>query len=167
MVCAAGARVAPKGTAANSQLTTQLTRQPTPATKQCNVCKETKDAAEFSKNKATKDGMQHPCKVCASVYGQLLHRKNTKRNTLAGPPDRTGTKKCSACGETKQKTEYSVDIHQKSGLRNRCKLCGSTSTARWTKDNPAKRNATFARRRARKLKGDTKLGRQTQDLMVL
>jgi hypothetical protein len=127
-------------------------RQPTPATKQCNVCKETKDAAEFSKNKATKDGMQHPCKVCASVSGQLLHRKNTKRNTLAGPPDYTGTKKCSTCGETKQKTEYSIDIHQKSGLRNRCKLCGSTSTARWTKDNPAKRNATFARRRARKLK---------------
>ena len=125
---------------------------PIPSTKRCSTCKETKDAAEFYKKKASKDGLQSVCRGCSSVGDKLFKRKNTKRNTLAGPPDRTGTKKCTACGETKQKTEFSVAASRKDGLNDSCKTCSSASTSQWQKDNPAKTNANSARRRARKLK---------------
>jgi hypothetical protein len=129
---------------------------PTPVTKQCAACKETKDAAEFNKCKATKDSLRHTCRACDRECTRLNQHKHIKRNTLAGPPDRTGTQKCTACGETKQKTEFSVDIHRKSGLRNNCIICNRAMSSRWTKDNPARQNANKARRRARKLKATPK-----------
>ena len=126
--------------------------QPTPATKECSVCKETKDAAEFNKRKASPDGLMNKCKVCDKACTMLTRRKNTKRNTLAGTPDRTGTKKCPACGETKQKTEFFADVSTTDGLLCHCRDCSNIRNQQWAKDNPAKRNAINARRRAGKLK---------------
>jgi hypothetical protein len=125
---------------------------PTPVTKRCSRCKETKDAAEFSKEKCKRDGLQSECKVCSHENDQLRHRKNTKRNTLAGPPDRTGTKKCFACGATKERNEFGVSASKKDGLSATCKPCVSTRSLQWKRDNPAKCNAMSARRKARKLK---------------
>lgn len=36
--------------------------------KECARCKISKDFSEFSKKKTTKDGFQHVCKLCHSVY---------------------------------------------------------------------------------------------------
>jgi formate-dependent nitrite reductase cytochrome c552 subunit len=52
----------------------------------------------------------------------------------------------------KQKTEFSVKLNCTEGLRTICKDCSNTASSQWKKDNPAKINATSARRRARKLK---------------
>jgi hypothetical protein len=125
---------------------------PTPATKKCRTCKETKDTGEFSKRKASKDGLRYTCRGCAAAYYVLFQRKNTRRNTLAGPPDRTGTKKCPDCGETKHKTEFSNDACSLDGLQGKCKPCNNVRSSQWAKDNPAKHCAKTARRKARKLK---------------
>jgi hypothetical protein len=125
---------------------------PAPATKQCSKCKQTKDAAEFGKREDSKDRLRYQCKACESISDKLQQRKNTKRNTLAGPPDRTGVKRCFACGETKQKTEFHVRRASPGGLQDICKDCLNARNQQWAKDNPAKINAKCARRRARKLK---------------
>ena len=125
---------------------------PTPATKKCSTCKETKVAGEFSKDKSKNDGLTNKCKACVAAYDTLFRCKNTRRNTLAGPPDRTGTKKCPTCGETKQKTEFNVALTTKGGLYCLCKTCSNVVCLQWAKDNPAKANANSARRKARKLK---------------
>jgi hypothetical protein len=125
---------------------------PTPATKECSTCKVTKDAGEFSKSGSTNDGLFNTCKVCARERNVLHQRKNTRRNTLAGPPDRIGTKKCNVCGETKEKTAFAVQVSKKDGLQGTCKPCHNTRRLQWAKDYPAKQNDHHARRRARKLK---------------
>ena len=79
---------------------------PIPVTKQCNKCKETKVSSEFGKDRGSVDGLYHKCKGCGNAIGKLNRAMQTRRNTLTGPPDRTGTKKCNDCGETKQKTEW-------------------------------------------------------------
>ena len=129
---------------------------PTPATKRCYKCKETKVSAEFDKNVSSKDGHTHDCKSCAQEKARRIRIKLTKRNTLAGPPDRTGTKKCPDCGETKQKTEFHITRSFTDGLAGRCKPCGSVRALQWAKDNPAKVNANSARRKAGKLKATPK-----------
>ena len=121
-------------------------------TKRCTKCKETKVAAEFNKRKASKDGLQSKCRGCARVYDKLLERKYSKRNGLAGLPDRTGVKRCFACGETKEKTEFGVSVSRKDGLSPMCKPCDCARSLQWQKNNPAYHCANNARRRARKLK---------------
>jgi hypothetical protein len=125
---------------------------PTPATKQCNKCKENKVAAEFSKVRANPDGLNNTCKRCDSERATAYTRENSKRNRLAGPPDRTGTKKCGICGETKQKTEFHLTVGTKGGLASACKPCQCARSLQWVKDNPARDNARNARKRAGKLK---------------
>ena len=121
-------------------------------TKRCSKCKETKDTGEFTKHKGTKDGLRYQCKVCSRECNLAGRHKYTRRNTLAGPPDRTGTKKCYDCGETKHKTEFSVSASKKDGLQGSCKPCDRVLSSQWAKDNPAKHCAKTARRKARKLK---------------
>ena len=129
---------------------------PPPATKQCTKCEVTKISAEFSKRKVSPDGLHNRCKRCDSVDNIDNRRKYTRRNMLAGPPDRTGTKKCQDCGETKQKTEFSASSDCLDGLQKRCKPCSSTRARQWRKDNPARNLANKARRRARKLRATPK-----------
>ena len=125
-------------------------------TKRCCKCKETKDKAAFNKDKYTKDGIQYKCKSCNLVSCRRARRKYIRRNTLAGAPDRTGTKKCTCCGETKQRTEFTVNAGRLDGLQCSCKICHYSTNQQWKKDNPAKVNAGCAHRRAMKLKATPK-----------
>lgn len=129
---------------------------PTPVTKRCSTCKETKVAAEFSKDKGKRDGLQSCCVSCKREQKVILERKYSKRNGLAGLPDRTGVKRCFACGATKERTEFGVAVSRKDGLSPTCKPCDNTRALQWQRDNPAKHNANSSRRRARKLKATPK-----------
>ena len=42
----------------------------------CPRCKEEKPLSEFYKNKRNKDGLQHACKVCKSVYDSKYYKEN-------------------------------------------------------------------------------------------
>lgn len=125
-------------------------------TKVCGKCKETKDRREFYKDKMAKDGLAWQCKSCSNARTTAHHRKNTRHNTLVGPPDRNGTKRCPDCGETKQKTEFTVSKCNIGGLSCYCRSCTRRSNNQWKKDNPARHRAHSARRRARKLKATPK-----------
>ena len=50
--------------------------------KKCNRCTEKKALFEFSKNKASKDGLQHRCRTCDILY-QKERRSNNKEAALA------------------------------------------------------------------------------------
>lgn len=50
-------------------------------TKQCNNCKEFKPLFDFSKNKASKDGLQYRCRVCDKTY-QTKRREENKEAVL-------------------------------------------------------------------------------------
>ncbi len=125
-------------------------------TKVCTVCKEAKDTSEFNKRSLSKDGLHKYCRPCHIQNQRHAQAKNTRRNTLVGPPDRNGTKRCPDCGETKQKTEFNVRRASKGGLSFLCKPCDNARSAQWKRDNLAKNNAINARRRARKLKATPK-----------
>jgi len=125
-------------------------------TKRCSKCKETKDRQEFCNDRHTKDGLYPSCKSCHYQTRRRWEAKNTRHNTLVGPPDRSGTRRCFACGETKQKPEFHVHRCSAGGLNAMCKPCRCVRSLQWKKDNPAKHNANAARRRARKLKATPK-----------
>lgn len=44
--------------------------------KRCTRCKVEKELSEFSKNKKSKDGLQHICKSCAAIEHKEWHEKN-------------------------------------------------------------------------------------------
>lgn len=48
-------------------------------TRQCKKCKENKDASEFHKHKASKDGINTRCKVCVNISNNLYKSKNKKK----------------------------------------------------------------------------------------
>lgn len=50
-------------------------------TKQCNMCGEHKALFEFSKNKASKDGLQYKCRACDLTY-QTKRRSENKEAVL-------------------------------------------------------------------------------------
>lgn len=42
----------------------------------CSICKETKSYEDFSKDRRTKDGLQHRCKACFSEYKRKYRAEN-------------------------------------------------------------------------------------------
>lgn len=44
--------------------------------KQCNVCKQLKSELEFSKDKATKNGLSRKCKSCCSKYNKKYEEEH-------------------------------------------------------------------------------------------
>jgi 5-methylcytosine-specific restriction endonuclease McrA len=51
----------------------------TPPHKQCCVCKETKPAEQFHKNRALKDGLNGSCKICIAERSKRNYRKHQER----------------------------------------------------------------------------------------
>ena len=47
--------------------------------KQCNTCNKSKELTEFSKNKATKDGLQRKCKSCDKDNTKQWHLNNADK----------------------------------------------------------------------------------------
>ena len=48
-------------------------------TKTCTKCKQDKELTEFSRKKASKDGLQGPCKICAKLYVKAWYNANSDR----------------------------------------------------------------------------------------
>lgn len=52
--------------------------------KRCTACGIDKQAEDFSRNRASKDGLQHKCKACTAAYGKQY------RDTAVGKEKRRG-----------------------------------------------------------------------------
>ena len=50
--------------------------------KVCSNCKENKPFSEFSKNKASSDGLQYKCRPCDLIYQTKRTRKPSKKFRL-------------------------------------------------------------------------------------
>jgi 5-methylcytosine-specific restriction endonuclease McrA len=48
--------------------------------KVCSTCKESKDISQYSQDKRSKDGLQHKCKGCRSLYHQARRDFDNQRN---------------------------------------------------------------------------------------
>lgn len=52
--------------------------------KKCNHCKQSKHLFEFSKNNASKDGLQYKCRVCDIAYQEKRRKNNKEKNKEYG-----------------------------------------------------------------------------------
>lgn len=82
--------------------------------KLCNICKETKEAKDFHKRKASLDGLAHRCKACQSIYDK---------------------KRANAPHRVQMRKEYAVSA---SG-----KIAASRAKKRWAEKNAVKRAANI------------------------
>lgn len=64
-----------------------------PAEKLCPACGQTKPAAHFWRNKATRDGLQNQCKICLNAMNVEARRRKAAR---VPTPEQTGTVVASA-----------------------------------------------------------------------
>ena len=122
--------------------------------KTCNKCNIEKDASEFNKKTASKDGLQYHCKECASSYkkkykkspkGKSNQRKtNLKRNYGITPEQydeilKSQDYKCAICRYDKPggRGRFHVDHDHETG-QVRGLLCHSCNTSLGGfKDNPS------------------------------
>jgi hypothetical protein len=84
--------------------------------KRCSKCHEVKPIAEYYKDKSSKSGYQHKCKVCSNIARKRRNQKYLKPKELV--PE--GFKKCSKCQEVLDTAKFNK-VHGKP--RSRCKEC--------------------------------------------
>lgn len=112
-----------------------------PTSRRCTKCGVDKPLPEFSKAPRGKYGHKSSCKSCDSERA----RANAKSRRL--PEGEVGrrleerrgdTKKCTKCGETKPRAEYSKAYQGVHGpvLRPSCKACQAARARQWFADNP-------------------------------
>lgn len=90
-----------------------------PETKQCVTCKETKDAAEFPKNKRTNDGLASHCKDCNSERNQKWKKENPDK-AKAHDHKRRALKADAPGNATAADIDARFEYHG-----NKCIYCGS------------------------------------------
>jgi hypothetical protein len=82
--------------------------------KVCSKCKTEKNTDEFSRSRATKDGLRHWCKACVKDNAGKVRAQIVV-------PD---TKVCRRCGKEKSYREFTSDRSgHYDGLSSRCKQC--------------------------------------------
>lgn len=87
-------------------------------TKRCPGCGETKPVDLFHRHRRYPDGRQYYCKDCQ----RLAHRRTALKNAGRGVRG-DGEKRCSVCGEMRQRTDFGVDRSRKDGRSYYCKEC--------------------------------------------
>lgn len=92
--------------------------------KSCSKCKIIKETKLFSSNKSRKDGLSSLCKACDSQKCSVYYEKHREE-------------------KLEYFSKYRKNNIQKEVLR----------VSKWSKENPAKRNAKEAKRRAKKFRG--------------
>ncbi len=83
--------------------------------KKCSKCKTKKPAAEFHKDKKTRDGLGYYCKQCVGATNRFYRNMQKQRQT----------KRCSKCGIKKPIEDFSKSKSGSDGLRSDCKKCHS------------------------------------------
>ena len=91
--------------------------------KRCSKCGKLKDESEFPKDRTRKDGLHQRCKACKNEYSR--QRYQSKQESPEGNAENSDLKRCSGCGELKNRSEYSKDRTKKDGLYHLCKVCRS------------------------------------------
>jgi len=84
--------------------------------KVCITCNETKELAEFHKNKANKDGLKGQCKECAKEYGAKRYAKPEVKQAIAERNARPERKKAKA--EYNAKRNARPEIKEATAKRN-------------------------------------------------
>lgn len=96
--------------------------------KRCSACGETKDRAEFSKDRRQTDGLRCQCKTCSRKYYNDA-RDRRKYQVKAIPKE----KLCPSCGELKPAEQYWRDRSTGTGLMSSCKTCKGSRNAHYKK----------------------------------
>jgi len=91
--------------------------------KRCSKCGKLKDESAFPKDRTRKDGLHQRCKACKNEYSR--QRYKSTQESPAGKVGNSDLKRCSGCGELKERSEYSKDQTKKDGLYHLCKECRS------------------------------------------
>lgn len=103
--------------------------------KRCRDCGETKPAAEFSRFKASKDGLAFYCKPCFALRNAASYRKRQEKlgkqvrayRRRSDVPE--GMKYCPRCKEVKSVGEFGSNRSQKSALAPYCRSCHNVAMA--------------------------------------
>lgn len=109
----------------------------------CKKCGLTKPLTEFSKAPRGLYGVKANCKVCdATRYAAnpFPSRALPPEELAARLAERRGTtKRCHQCGETKDRTEFSLsrgaDGTRTGVVRSNCKKCAAAAARKWSADN--------------------------------
>lgn len=138
--------------------------------KVCKKCGIEKPIAQFSINRAARDGRINNCKPCEvkrvaewtktnPLKVKAWADRNIKNNRRASLPVHT-TKQCSKCGKTKLLNEFGANSRSKDYVRSYCKVCAvdhmmakygkdpetyRAKSAAWRKKNPGRYREYMAR----------------------
>ncbi|MUN37674.1 hypothetical protein GNZ18_13800 [Actinomadura sp. NEAU-AAG5] len=97
--------------------------------KKCRDCGRLKAAAEFSKRRASPDGLALYCKECFALRGAASYRKRQAREGKAVRPFRRhsavppGMKYCPRCEKVQPVDAFGKNRAEASGLTNYCRPC--------------------------------------------
>src|SRR5205823_5650112 len=131
----------------------------------CTKCRQYKDLTEFSKNKTTKDGLQHYCKECKAKYKypkKLKEYYNKHKTVILAQ-----TKIRQEITNRDQYLTYQKEYHQKNYDENKEQILDywrqhykknknkiKARCDRWRRNNLKKVSVISQQYRARKLKAD-------------
>jgi len=95
-----------------------------PLTKQCSICKKTKEASCFHKYLRAKDGLKSWCKPCVSEHDKKRHRKR-KKNRLEETDLPEGYKRCAneCCNQVLPISHFQSTVNRRTKLTTKCKKC--------------------------------------------
>lgn len=93
----------------------------TTGTKVCSKCRQEKPKGSFYKSPLRRDGLDSRCKSCVIDDNREKRRANKLKH--ASGVDASGTKACSACKETKPKSEFGKNASTRDGLAYCCNQC--------------------------------------------
>lgn len=107
--------------------------------KTCSKCHTSKEAVEFGKNRAMKDGLNHYCRPCAresskQVRAQRLERTNEQIESDQLRLRPNSMKKCPKCQDEKALEEFNADLSQADALQTSCRECSHE----WRQENADK-----------------------------
>ena len=95
-----------------------------PLTKQCSICKKTKETSCFYKHSSTKDGLDPRCKPCKSEYHKK-RREKRKKNRLEETDLPEGYKRCAkaTCNQVFPLSHFQSTHNRRTKLTTRCQKC--------------------------------------------
>jgi hypothetical protein len=95
-----------------------------PLTKQCSICKQTKEASCFHKHSKAKDGLRSQCKPCMLEYNKK-RREKRKKNRIEETDLPEGYKRCAhaSCNQVFPLSHFQSTLKRRTKLTAKCKKC--------------------------------------------